>query len=99
MYTLLRKHLIAVALSACALALLLLAAPRASSQSGGAYELTWNTIDGGGITFATGGSYQLGGTIGAPDAGAMGGGAYALAGGFWSGVLAKQTIYLPSVRR
>jgi hypothetical protein len=99
MITFLRKHLIAVALLACALAVLLLAAPRVSSQSGGAYDLTWNTIDGGGITFATGGSYQLGGTIGAADAGTMGGGAYVLAGGFWSGAIGKQTIYLPSVRR
>ena len=99
MYTFLRKHLIAAALLACVLTVLLLAAPRASSQSGGAYDLTWNTTDGGGITFATGGDYQLGGTIGAGDAGAHGGGAYALAGGFWSGALGKQMIYLPSVRR
>jgi hypothetical protein len=99
MYAYLRKNLIAIIVLACALVVLLLAAPRASSQSGGAYDLTWNTIDGGGITFASGGSYELGGTIGAADAGMMSGGAYALAGGFWGGVFGKQTIYLPSVQR
>jgi hypothetical protein len=58
-------------------------APQAISQSGGAYDLTWNTIDGGGITFANGGAYQLDGTIGQHDAGAPSGGAYSLASGFW----------------
>jgi hypothetical protein len=99
MYAFLRKNLIAVVLLACALIVLLLAAPRASSQTGGSYDLTWNTIDGGGITFATGGAYELGGAIGAADAGAMSNGAYTLDGGFWSGALAKQNIYLPAIRR
>ncbi len=58
-------------------------APPAHSQSGGAYDLTWNTIDGGGITCADGGAYQLGGTIGQHDAGASNGGAYSLTSGFW----------------
>jgi hypothetical protein len=61
----------------------LMAAPQAFSQSGGAYDLTWHTNDGGGTTSATGGAYSLGGTIGQPDAGASSGGAYALTGGFW----------------
>jgi hypothetical protein len=99
MFAFLRKNLIAAALLACTLTALLLAAPHASSQSGGAYDLTWTTIDGGGATFAAGGSYQLGGTIGAADAGAMGGGVYALGGGFWSGASGKQNIYLPTIRR
>ncbi|ACL26136.1 hypothetical protein [Chloroflexus aggregans] len=34
------------------------------AQSGGGYNLEWNTIDGGGATFSTGGTYSLGGTIG-----------------------------------
>ena len=99
MYAFLRKNLIAVALLACALIVLLLAAPRASSQTGGAYDLTWNTIDGGGTTFATGGGYELGGTIGQADAGVMSGGAYVLGDGFWSGAFGKQNIYLPAIRR
>ncbi len=40
----------------------------ANAQSGGGYDLSWWTIDGGGITFATGGSFNLGGTVGQPDA-------------------------------
>jgi hypothetical protein len=57
--------------------------PQALSQSGGVYDLTWHTNDGGGITFANGGAYQLGGTIGQHDAGASSGGAYSLASGYW----------------
>jgi len=69
------------------LAALGLAAPAARGQSGGPYDLTWSTIDGGGTTAATGGAYALGGTAGQPDAGLATGGAYALEGGFWHGGL------------
>ncbi len=56
----------------------------ANAQSGGGYDLSWWTIDGGGVTFATGGSFNLGGTIGQPDASnALTGGAFSLTGGFW----------------
>src|SRR5438105_4074239 len=62
--------------------LCLFAVARAHAQ----YDLTWNTIDGGGATFSTGGAFSLGGTIGQPDAGApMTGGAFSLVGGFWTG--------------
>ena len=54
-----------------------------SGQAGGGFDLTWNTIDGGGATFSTSGNYRLGGTIGQPDAGAMSGGTFQLSGGFW----------------
>ena len=67
----------------------------AHAQTGGGYDLTWSTIDGGGYMFSTGGNYSLGGTIGQPDAGALGGGSYTLAGGFWSGMIAQYHIYLP----
>jgi hypothetical protein len=68
----------------CVTTLLVLAVlPDAFSQTGGAYDLTWNTTDGGGISSAAGGAYSLGGTIGQPDAGTASGGAYALTGGFW----------------
>jgi len=56
----------------------------ARAQSGGGYDLSWWTIDGGGITFAVGGTFDLGGTIGQPDASyALTGGTYSLTGGFW----------------
>jgi len=51
------------------------------------YDLSWHTVDGGGYTFSTGGSYSLGGTIGQHDAGpvptGMSGGTFTLVGGFW----------------
>jgi len=70
-----------------ALSVLSLTAAAAFAQSGGPYDLTWSSIDGGGQMFSTGGTYSLGGTIGQPDAQAgpaIGGGAYELAGGFWT---------------
>ncbi len=71
----------------------------ASAQSGGGYDLTWNTIDDGGGT-STGGAYSLSGTIGQPEAGSMSGGAYALNGGFWNDTIAGfQQLFLPLIRR
>jgi hypothetical protein len=55
-------------------------------QIGGGYELSWSTIDGGGVTLSTGGAFELGGTIGQPDAQTppiMSNGAFQLTGGFW----------------
>src|SRR5512137_1313244 len=69
------------------------------AQTGGGYDLTWSTIDGGGYMFSTGGGYSLGGTMGQPDAGVMSGGGYTLAGGFWGGAVAEYKIYLPLVLR
>jgi LPXTG-site transpeptidase (sortase) family protein len=53
------------------------------AQSGG-YDISWWTVDSGGETFSTGGTYRLGGTIGQPDAGEHSGGDYTLYGGFWN---------------
>jgi hypothetical protein len=55
------------------------------AQTGGIFDLTWSTIDGGGGAASSGGGFSLGGTIGQPDAGVMAGGDYTLAGGFWGG--------------
>ena len=66
------------------------------AQSGGGYDLSWYTIDSGGATLSTGGTYSLGGTIGQPDAGSMLGGSYTLTGGFWSGTPAVvHSVFLP----
>jgi hypothetical protein len=72
--------------------LLLLAAvaqakPDGSSPTspGADYEIAWWTVDGGGWAFSTGGDYELGGTVGQPDAGESSGGDYGLTGGFWNG--------------
>ncbi len=51
---------------------------------GGDFDLSWNTIDGGGGS-STGGGFELAGTIGQPDAGpVMTGGKFVLRGGFWA---------------
>ena len=85
------------ALLAAALALQLFLAPRALSQSGGPYDLTWNTV-GGGATSSNGGAYALGSTIGQPSAGVMSGRAYTLTGGFWGGAAAAPyKTFLPLV--
>lgn len=78
--------------------LLLLGVSIAAAQTGGGYDLTWNTSDGGGGP-SSGGAYTLDGTIGQPDAGVMTGGAYTLSGGYWGGLsaLAQFKVYLPLV--
>jgi hypothetical protein len=66
------------------------------------YDLSWWTVDGGGQMYRLDGGYQLGGTIGQPDAGVLAGGGYTLGGGFWrGGVAVGDTIrvYLPIVLR
>lgn len=71
----------------------------ASTSLSESYDLTWNTVDGGGGTFSHGGGYGLGGTAGQPDAGVLAGGGYSLSGGFWCGVPAGYRLYLPLVLR
>jgi len=67
-----------------ALVILLLSTTLATAQSGGDYDLTWSTIDGGGQMWSSGGSYTLGGNMGQPDAGVPHtGGDFSLQGGFW----------------
>ena len=70
----------------------------ASAQTGGGYDLTWNTIDGGGGT-STGGAYSLSGTIGQPDAGTLTGGSYTLNGGFWNDALNVARLFMPAILR
>lgn len=49
------------------------------------FTIDWSTIDGGGQMWSSGGAFELGATIGQPDAGVMSGGVFALEGGFWPG--------------
>ena len=51
------------------------------------YDLSWYTVDGGGEMWSTGSDFELGGTIGQPDAGEMWGGTFTLTGGFWFGIM------------
>ena len=61
------------------------------AQSGGTYNLEWNTFDSGGASFSTSGPYSLGGTIGQSDAGKLTGGVFTLNGGFWGGAPGSPT--------
>ena len=61
------------------------------------YSIDWYKVAGGGGT-STGGTYQVSGTIGQPDAGGpMNGGNYSLTGGFWSLIAAVQTPGAPNL--
>jgi hypothetical protein len=61
------------------------------------YSIDWYKVAGGGGT-STGGTYQVNGTIGQPDAGVpMAGGNYSLTGGFWSLISVVQTSGLPNL--
>lgn len=59
----------------------------AVAQSGGGYDLRWNTQDAGAGTMTGANGYALIGTIGQSETGAAqaGNGGYALRGGFWPG--------------
>ena len=61
------------------------------------YTIDWYKIAGGGGT-STGGTYQVSGTIGQPDAsGTTSGGNYTLTGGFWSLIAVVQTAGAPTL--
>ena len=54
---------------------------RYAADAGDDFDLSWNTVDGGGGT-STGDEFVLRGTIGQPDAGTLSGGGFELRGGF-----------------
>jgi len=69
------------------LASLMLALVAGQLLLAGGFDPSWFTIDGGGDMFTTGGSFEVSGTIGQPDAGGpVTGGGFELVGGFWAGV-------------
>jgi hypothetical protein len=56
------------------------------AQSGGGYDLEWQTLSNGGDQFASGGDYQLGFTAGQDTPPLVSaGGSYQLVQGFWAG--------------
>jgi hypothetical protein len=61
------------------------------------YDLSWNTIAGGGASFTSAGNYSLGATIGQSSSGPMSGTAYHLDSGFW--LPGKFSSYLPLVSK
>jgi hypothetical protein len=50
------------------------------------FDLPWWTVDGGGAMWTIGGTFEVSGTIGQPDANAvvMTGGVFQITGGFWA---------------
>jgi hypothetical protein len=61
------------------------------------YSIDWYKVAGGGGT-STGGTYQVSGTMGQPDAGGpMTGGNYSMTGGFWALISAVQTPGAPTL--
>ena len=67
---------------------------RVSAQS---YTIDWYKVAGGGGT-STGGTYQVSGTIGQPDASAaMSGGNYSVTGGYWALINVVQTPGAPNL--
>lgn len=72
-------------IAAALLALVALGIFRGVQAQSGGYTIDWFTVDGGGGALSsTDGLYTLNGSVGQPDAGALSGGAYSLAGGFWN---------------
>ena len=65
-----------------------------AEPSGGEFEISASTIDGGGGT-STGGDFSLTGTIGQHDADPQPatGGTYALAGGFWANAESADHVF------
>ena len=79
-----RRPRLVTAVAALSLGFVLVPAHRASAQ----YAIDWHTVDGGGAMGTTGGTYDLSGTAGQPDAsGNLTGGTYGLVGGFWGIVI------------
>jgi hypothetical protein len=72
----------------------ILSAFSANAQS---YSIDWHKIAGGGGASA-GGSYQINGAIGQPEAsGTVSGGNYSMTGGFWSLISVTQTPGAPTL--
>jgi len=50
------------------------------------YDLSWHTVDGGGVMHSIGRDYKLSGAVGQHDAAVMNGRDYTLSGGLWFGL-------------
>ncbi len=84
--------------SLAALAAAVLVVSMVAAQSRGGYDLSRNTIAGGGGS-SSGDSYALAGTIGQADTGMLIGGGYTLAVGFWPGARTQFAVFLPLILR
>ena len=83
----------------CLIAFLLFSIQAVRAAGSASYSLDWWTVDSGGGT-SQGGSYSLSGTVGQAEPGALYGGDYSLAEGFWANLQAAlEKILLPLVLR
>jgi FlgD Ig-like domain len=64
----------------------------AAADAGAQFSTSRFTIDGGGATRSTGGTFAIGGTMGQSDAGRVSGSNFSLLGGFWMGGVAVTGI-------
>jgi hypothetical protein len=83
---------------------LLAASQTVIAQTGGDYDLSWNTFASGGATVATVAGigdpgYKLDSAIGQPFAGKTVNSPYELCAGYLCGVKAETRVYLPLVRK
>jgi hypothetical protein len=69
------------------------------AETAATYDLSWWTVDSGGVTGLTYGDYTLSGTVGQPDASSLSNGDYDLTGGFWAGILVKLESFLPLIKK
>lgn len=88
------KRIIIPALSILAFLISILAL---AQTSGGDFEITKSTIDGGGGT-SSGGEFSITGTIGQPDANKQisSGAGFSVAGGFWANATVVDMIFKDS---
>ena len=86
---------ISTALAALLLALVFFASA-AYAQTSKNFDLSWSTVDTGGATFSTSGSYRLGGTAGQQDAGIeLTNTSFRVLGGFWGVTLVVPPVPSP----
>lgn len=70
------------------------------ASSGGHYLINWYSMDSGGTMAATGGSFELKGTMGQVDTAVSGQDNYDIQAGFWAGAESgPYQIYLPFIQK
>lgn len=97
MHFILRPHRLQLALLAIIVLALLITLSASASVT--AVELTWSSIDSGGVSFASNGIYTLGYTLGQYDYPALVNGSTQLKEGFWGGVLPNYPAFIPFIRK
>jgi hypothetical protein len=78
--------------------LLLVLASTSSAGSSTQYAIEWDVVSAGGTPMASS-TYGLMGTVGQPSQGSSSSSSYVLCAGYWCGIVADYTVYLPLVLR